>query len=221
MRDKGIITSWNTERGFGFITPDKLDNKHGRQVFIHIKSIKNLHQSQNRQSLTGKRVSYSLSTDSHGRTCAANSLLSKGVFYKSGRLFSRLIPVISVIACFTVIGLAVYMNRIPPFIMAFYVLFTLLTFFIYAADKSAAKKGHWRIKETSLHLLSLAGGWPGALLAQRIFRHKTRKKMFQGIFWLTAIINAGIFVWLLTPVGAEYLQTLINGVIWGLTAEFN
>lgn len=89
---------------------------------------------------------------------------------------------------------------------------------MYAVDKSAARKGNWRTKETSLHLLSLVGGWPGALLAQKLVRHKTRKQPFVTIFWITTLVNAGIFVWLLTPDGAETLQTIIKGIVWGLTA---
>ncbi len=70
-----------------------------------------------------------------------------------------------------------------------YAVSSLLTFMFYAIDKSAAKKGRWRIKETTLHWLSLFGGWPGALLAQKILRHKNRKRSFQLVFWLTVLLN--------------------------------
>ena len=43
----------------------------------------------------------------------------------------------------------------------------LLTFLVYAIDKRAAQNGQWRTKESHLHLLSLAGGWPGAWFAQQ------------------------------------------------------
>ena len=52
------------------------------------------------------------------------------------------------------------------------------TFLVYAADKSAAQRGRWRVSERTLHLWSLLGGWPGAFLAQRVLRHKTRKEEF-------------------------------------------
>jgi uncharacterized membrane protein YsdA (DUF1294 family) len=81
-----------------------------------------------------------------------------------------------------------------------------LTFAAYAMDKSAARKGAWRTKESSLHFLSLAGGWPGALLAQQRLRHKTRKPSFRLIFWVTVLVNLGAFLWLMTPMGSESLR---------------
>lgn len=211
VRTKGIITSWNDEKGFGFITP----NKGEKQVFIHIKSINN--RSKQRPE-TGQRVSYTLSTDKLGRVCAEDSVLSSGRFLSITSLLIRSIPILSSVSFFAVVGLAVYMTKIPPFILVFYILFSFITFIMYAVDKSAARKGNWRTKETSLHLLSLVGGWPGALLAQKLVRHKTRKQPFVTIFWITTLVNAGIFVWLLTPDGAETLQTIIKGIVWGLTA---
>ena len=66
-----------------------------------------------------------------------------------------------------------------------------LAFITYAFDKSAAIAGRWRTPENTLHLVSLACGWPGALLAQQLLRHKTSKPSFVGLFWLTATVNAG------------------------------
>lgn len=66
----------------------------------------------------------------------------------------------------------------------------------YLLDKRAAQKGTGRIPEATLLVLGLAGGWPGALLAQRVLRHKTRKTSFQIAFWLTVILNVAVVVWL-------------------------
>jgi uncharacterized membrane protein YsdA (DUF1294 family) len=60
----------------------------------------------------------------------------------------------------------------------------LITYLIYALDKSRARARDWRIPEMTLHLLALAGGWPGAFIAQRQFRHKCSKLQFQIVFWL-------------------------------------
>ena len=54
-----------------------------------------------------------------------------------------------------------------------------LTFVIYGVDKLRAKNGKWRIAEHSLLLLALAGGSIGALLAVRLFRHKTMHNAFR------------------------------------------
>ena len=58
----------------------------------------------------------------------------------------------------------------------------LLTFVTYAMDKSAAQSGRWRTSEKHLHLLSLAGGWPGAWCAQQWLRHKSSKQEFRAVY---------------------------------------
>jgi uncharacterized membrane protein YsdA (DUF1294 family) len=80
-----------------------------------------------------------------------------------------------------------------------YLLASVVAFVAYARDKSAARKRGWRIRESTLHMLSLAGGWPGALLAQRTLRHKSSKQPFQTVFWLTVMINCGALILLLSP----------------------
>lgn len=59
----------------------------------------------------------------------------------------------------------------------------------YWRDKHKARADQWRIPENVLHALELAGGWPGALLAQQVFRHKTRKLSFQLVFWIIVLLH--------------------------------
>jgi uncharacterized membrane protein YsdA (DUF1294 family) len=80
-------------------------------------------------------------------------------------------------------------------VLAAYGLLSVVTFTTYGADKSAAVNGRWRTSESTLHLLALAGGWPGALAGQRVFRHKTRKQPFRAIFWLTVAVNCAVLAW--------------------------
>lgn len=79
-----------------------------------------------------------------------------------------------------------------------------LTFAVYAIDKAAARRHAWRVPESTLHLLALLGGWPGAVLAQQALRHKTRKQPFRRIFWATVVGNCiGVvgIAWLATVTG--------------------
>ncbi len=80
------------------------------------------------------------------------------------------------------------------FILGFYVISSFISFVFYAIDKSAAKNGRWRIKENTLHLLSIMEGWPGALLAQKILRHKSRKQPFRFVFMLTILLNISVLL---------------------------
>lgn len=84
----------------------------------------------------------------------------------------------------------------PTLLLIFvYSVASLATFAVYAFDKSAARSGRWRTRERTLHALALVGGWPGALLAQKVLRHKSRKPSFQIMFWLTTVLNCGALVW--------------------------
>ena len=90
-----------------------------------------------------------------------------------------------------------------------YLALSLLTFVVYAIDKSKAKRGVWRIPEKTLHILSLVGGWPGAMLAQQLLHHKSSKTSFQVMFWLTLGLNLGALVWILSPNGQASIHLLI------------
>lgn len=72
-----------------------------------------------------------------------------------------------------------------------YIVMSVAALVAYAVDKRAAERGAWRIPEKVLHLVSLLGGWPGAFLAQKLFRHKTRKVYFQLTYWATVLVNCG------------------------------
>lgn len=74
---------------------------------------------------------------------------------------------------------------------------SLVTYTVYALDKSAARRRRHRVPERTLHLLALFGGWPGALLAQQRLRHKTRKAAFRAVFWLTVLLNGALLMGLI------------------------
>lgn len=74
-------------------------------------------------------------------------------------------------------------------LVSWYLFISLLTLAAYARDKSAARQMRWRTPESHLHLLALLGGWPGAWLGQRLFRHKTKKTGFRVTFYAMALLN--------------------------------
>ncbi|MDB5915404.1 MAG: cold-shock DNA-binding domain [Ramlibacter sp.] len=86
-----------------------------------------------------------------------------------------------------------------------YLVASVAAFVAYAVDKSAARNGGWRTSEATLHGFSLACGWPGALLAQQLLRHKTAKPSFVASFWLTVGVNVAGFLFLHSPVGSRLL----------------
>lgn len=84
--------------------------------------------------------------------------------------------------------------RPPPGVALVYLVLSAVAFVAYAIDKSAARRGARRTPESTLHLLALLGGWPGALLAQQFLRHKSTKASFRAVFWATVVINVIGFV---------------------------
>ena len=111
-----------------------------------------------------------------------------------------------------IVSVSVLVEKAPPLILYVYLIASLLTFLKYALDKSAAKKSKWRTPESTLHLLSIIGGWPGALIAQQILRHKSKKLSFRIVFWFTVLLNCCGVAWLLTPDGIANLQLWIAKV---------
>ncbi len=66
---------------------------------------------------------------------------------------------------------------------------SLIAFFLYWSDKRKAQADRWRTPENILHAVELAGGWPGALIAQQVFRHKTRKFSYHVLFWVIVLLH--------------------------------
>jgi uncharacterized membrane protein YsdA (DUF1294 family) len=66
---------------------------------------------------------------------------------------------------------------------------SVVAFLLYWSDKRKARENSWRTPENVLHAVELAGGWPGALIAQQVFRHKTRKVSYQVVFWLIVLLH--------------------------------
>ena len=89
-------------------------------------------------------------------------------------------------------------------LLGLYGFMSVALFAMYGADKAAAQRGTRRTPEASLHLLALMGGWPGALVAQRVFHHKTKKQPFRTIFWCTVVVNCAMLLWILASLSTAY-----------------
>ena len=203
MRYQGRITTWKDDKGYGFILP----NDGSEQVFLHISSLSN----RLRRPEGNEFVTYELKTDGKGRA-QASSVTFVGEKPATSALpgRSKFPPIFA--ACFlTFVATVVFSGRLPLSVLALYVVASLLAFFAYAIDKSAAKSNQWRTQESTLHLFALLGGWPGALVAQQLLRHKSAKASFQAVFWITVALNCGALGWLLSPFGTRALRSVLGG----------
>ena len=200
MRSKGKITSWNDDKGYGFIAP--MDG--GKQVFMHVKALSN----RNHRPAVNDVVTYALSKDEKGRPCAADATLAGEKLKKKAPRKSNPFAILFALAFFGAVGASVVAGAIPGMVLIAYAALSLIAFLAYALDKSAARGGSRRTSEGTLHLLGLAGGWPGALIAQQTLRHKSKKASFRWAFWITVLMNCTALVWLHTEGGQEFLNSL-------------
>ncbi len=79
------------------------------------------------------------------------------------------------------------------FILGWYAIAGLATFVAFAWDKRRAVRGVHRIPESTLHTFEMLGGWPGALLAITLLRHKNRKPAFLVLTAIIIVLHAAVW----------------------------
>lgn len=191
MRFTGTLKTWNDDRGFGFIEPAQ----GGQELFVHIKAFP----SGTGRPSVGQELTFEVETAPNGKKRAHSvqyPVRSRGRVAPRGEsaapwTLARMLVLPAFAAVYVYVG---WRWGFRPPVLLGYVGMSLVAFVAYGLDKSAAISGNWRTSESTLHLLSLAGGWPGALLAQQTLRHKTSKQSFVVVFWLTVGINVAAFV---------------------------
>ena len=192
MRHAGRITEWHDDKGYGFVTP----NGGGDRAFVHIKALGRT----SRRPTAGTLISYATVRDDKGRLNATEVRFA-GSPTRAAASSHRGFPSTGIaLGIFIALALALawYFAVISHALSLLYAGMSLLALALYGIDKSAAKVDRRRIPENTLHLVALLGGWPGALLAQRLFRHKSRKPAFQVVFWVTVVLNLAGLAWLLS-----------------------
>ena len=203
MRFSGNIIKWNDEKGFGFVVP-----KGGSQpVFVHARGFSN----RQRRPLLDTAISYDLGSDAQGRCCAVNVRFADENQASIELRFS-LSPMLWALLFSALLTLMAGLGRIPMVVAMIYLVISLMTFMAYWLDKNAALSGQRRTPENTLFFFGLVGGWPGAIFAQQIFRHKSSKREFQTVFWLTVLLNCGALIGLISPYGAD-VRLLLSGMI--------
>lgn len=185
MKYQGRIQQWDDAKGYGFVEP----NGGGIRAFTHIKAFK----QRSRRPVNGDIIVYEVEQDRNGNHRACNISLLKD--HKAKRLRAnkptsqrkRNVIVLSIFS--GALALLTLSGRLPFIVPIVYGAVSLLTMLLYGIDKSAAKKEKRRVSEAKLHILSVLGGWPGALLAQQIFKHKRSKSSFMRVYWVTVLVN--------------------------------
>ena len=185
MRCQGKISKWNDERGFGFIS----SSEGGDSVFFHISALPR----STRRPTVNEAVSYIPAFDSHGRPQANDVRFTVGQnSAPPTRQIPRLgiaLPIAFAASFLIILAALAAVGWLEMTWLALYYGGSIITYGYYSRDKAAAQNLRRRTPESTLHLMSLIGGWPGALIAQTLLRHKTRKPSFLVGYWFTVIVN--------------------------------
>jgi uncharacterized membrane protein YsdA (DUF1294 family)/cold shock CspA family protein len=215
MRKQGKVVRWDPAKGFGFIrSPDT-----NQEVFFHIKDyrwntapregeavwfeeihvggkgprgmsvlpVNTLNDPRSYEPGSHKPKHHWRSTKSNSRHVNTNAEPT-----------SAALVLVLFFAWVALVGWGVMQKRLPTWAIGVTVVLNLITLCVYAHDKYAAQHGRWRVREDTLHLLGLLGGWPGAWLAQQAMRHKSSKPAFRATYWGTVTTHFAVLVgWLL------------------------
>lgn len=182
---RGKIVYWNDQKGYGFIKIPKIENN----IFFHISA----YAYEKRRPQKDRTVSFLLQKNQN--KIQALRIVERGdedgLFEQVALDARRAGPHHFEAAIYLALALLFYiiLSTLSITITIASLSISILTFILYSIDKRAAINAHFRIPEASLHLASLLGGWPGALIARPILRHKTNKNRFIIFFWLSVIIN--------------------------------
>ena len=194
-------------RGFGWIE----ESDGSRRVFVHVTA----YPRDAPRPMVGDELTFVLGTGADGRRQAREvevvrserAVQQEAEASESQAARRRgkvsVLPFI-LVPLFVVLFLLVIARwNVPLWAIVLYPAMSVATFFLYLLDKRAALAGTWRVRETTLLVAGLLGGWPGGAIAQQVLRHKNRKWEFQAFFWCLSVLNVAIFillVWYRDPI---------------------
>ena len=202
-RHSGVVKVWSPDRGFGFVLREGEPD-----LFLHIKAFPRGASDPS----VGDAVTFVVEKLPDGKSRAAHARLASETYVAPIRPTPPIVGAVVILAFAAIYALVeIYWADVPLWVLFLYVGVSIVTFALYAIDKSAARLRQRRVAETSLILLGMLGGWPGAILAQQLLRHKTAKPSFRAVFWTSVLINVFVFVTINAPGVAQAIADLLGG----------
>ncbi len=239
MEQRGTLKSWNDQKGFGFIRPEQggedvfahISAVHGerrplvgdrvlyvsgrdpqgrlRAEHLRLDAPLTLDQPAIRQRPGSQRKPAEQQARPRATARAAGKPARQLVAGNIQQLPLKLV-LFGLLCLLPLAGSLLRLGAVLP--LTIYAVASLLTFVLYWRDKHSALKDRWRTPETTLHFFELAGGWPGALVAQQVFRHKTRKLSYQLAFWLIVMLHQAFWIDLLF-VGSGFTRERLDWLL--------
>ncbi len=168
------VIEWHDDKGFGWL---QFGDK---RLFLHRRDFSRFHHLPR----VGEEIRFNWGLDKNCRPCAQNAVQVREVTDVS------LVGLCVLGALLVLPAYAWQQMGWEIWKLAAYVcVLSWIAYSAYASDKRKARANAWRTPEAYLHLLELAGGWPGAWVAQRRLRHKCSKQSYQFMFWMIICIH--------------------------------
>ena len=168
------VIEWHADKGFGWL---QFGDK---RLFLHRRDFSRFHH----QPKVGEEIRFNWGLDAQCRPCAQNAVQVREVSEVS-LMGLLLLGALLVLPAYAWLQTGWELWKLATYVCTL----SLITYAMYRSDKRKARQEAWRTPEMLLHLLELAGGWPGAWVAQRRLRHKCSKTSYQFEFWLIICIH--------------------------------
>jgi Predicted membrane protein len=114
--------------------------------------------------------------------------------------------------CYLLLVLAAIASLLTPHpVPTWLLLVNVLTLAIYGGDKLAARRAWRRVPESTLLAFGVLGGWPGAIVGQQLFSHKTQKQPFKTYFFISVVLSLAAMAaaYAFYPVSAWHLSAVL------------
>jgi uncharacterized membrane protein YsdA (DUF1294 family)/cold shock CspA family protein len=200
MRFEGVVKNWNDDRGFGFIEPAK----GGQELFVHVKAFPMAFG----RPTVGTKVTFEVEPTNDGKKRAikvqpisaakpATTPSNRRASTSKGWETSSIVALAFFGVSYLVLTLV---WKLPLLVGAAYLGMSIVCAGFYWHDKVSARRGEWRTSEGALILMGTMCGWPGAIVAQQLLRHKTTKQSFRTMHWFSVGLNLTVLMVVGTPV---------------------
>ncbi|MFN7694859.1 MAG: DUF1294 domain-containing protein [Burkholderiales bacterium] len=204
----GRVSQWDAAKGLGFVQPDA----GGERLLLRRADLTGRLSS--RQPQVGEPVRYFAKLERGQRRATRVQTLQPSPTASAPQV-ARQKPVstsrLLVIPAYALVLGSIHLSwPLPRWLTVIHGGLSMALFIIYGLDKWAARKGNKRVAERTLHALALAGGWPGALLGQQVFRHKTAKPSFLRWTWAMVCLNMLLVLMICTPILLPLLNPWLN-----------